>query len=82
MTGIYHRYLIFYRTVRYHVCDGDDFLFFAQVNFKAAGFTNMEFMRKGVIGDFRNYFDDQLGAEFDRFVEEKLANTDFTFEFK
>lgn len=52
------------------------------VNFKAAGFTNLEFMRKGVVGDHKNHFHGQLGEDFDKFVQDKLTNTDLRFEFK
>jgi len=51
------------------------------VNFKAAGFTNIEFMRKGIVGDFKNYFDEELEAEFDKYVEERLVGTDFNFAY-
>jgi len=51
------------------------------VNFKAAGFTNIEFMRKGIVGDFKNYFNKELEAEFDKYVEERLVGTDFNFAY-
>ena len=39
-------------------------------------------MRKGIVGDFKNFFDEQLEAEFDEFVKKRLANSDFRFAFE
>ena len=57
-------------------------IFSQQVNFKAAGYTKSDFMRKGVVGDFKNHFTEKLSADFDQYVEDRLVNTDFRFTFK
>ena len=32
------------------------------------------FIRKGVVGDWRNYFDQELSDEFDNWVKEELED--------
>ena len=66
----------------YNSYDNDWYIIHYQVNFKAAGYTQSDFMRKGVVGDFKNYFDEKLSADFDQYIEDRLINTDFQFTFK
>ena len=39
------------------------------------------FMRKGVIGDWKNYFSDEQSARLDALVNEKVAGTDLVFDY-
>ena len=39
------------------------------------------FMRKGVVGDWRNYFTDEQSAKLDALIHEKLNGTDLVFDF-
>lgn len=38
------------------------------------------FIRKGKVGDWKNYMSKELSEKFDRFTEENLKGTDFAFE--
>ncbi|XP_071955836.1 sulfotransferase 1C4-like isoform X1 [Antedon mediterranea] len=40
------------------------------------------FMRKGVVGDWKNYFTINQNAMFDKMYREKMKNTDLSFEFE
>ncbi|CAG9829239.1 unnamed protein product [Diabrotica balteata] len=40
------------------------------------------FIRKGVVGGWRPYFDDELNAEADRWIEENLNTFDLRFPSK
>ena len=42
---------------------------------------SFKFMRKGVIGDWRNYFTDELSAKMDTLIAEKLGNTGIVFDY-
>ena len=39
------------------------------------------FMRKGIIGDWRNYFSDEQSARMDAILDEKLAGTGLVFDY-
>ena len=39
------------------------------------------FIRKGKVGDWRNYFDEKMNAEWDPWIEEQLKGSDFKMEF-
>ena len=39
------------------------------------------FMRKGVVGDWRNYFTDEQSAKLDVLIREKLEGTDLVFDY-
>ncbi|XP_039285780.1 luciferin sulfotransferase [Nilaparvata lugens] len=41
---------------------------------------NEKFIRKGVIGDWKNYMSPELSAKFDKWMEENLKDTGLTFE--
>jgi len=38
------------------------------------------FIRKGKVGDWKNYMSEELSAKFDKFTEENLKGTDLAFE--
>jgi len=38
------------------------------------------FIRKGTVGDWKNYMSDELSAKFDKFTEDNLRGTDLVFE--
>jgi len=38
------------------------------------------FIRKGKVGDWKNYMSEELSAKFDKFTEENLKGTDLVFE--
>jgi len=38
------------------------------------------FIRKGTVGDWKNYMSEELSAKFDKFTEENLRGTDLVFE--
>ena len=40
------------------------------------------FIRKGIVGDWKNYFDDKMNAEWDPWIEKQLAGTGFQMEFE
>ncbi|XP_049544025.1 luciferin sulfotransferase-like isoform X2 [Anopheles darlingi] len=40
---------------------------------------HFEFMRKGIIGDYKNELSEEYIAKFDRFIEEQLAGSDFRY---
>ncbi|KAF2321425.1 hypothetical protein GH714_041018 [Hevea brasiliensis] len=40
---------------------------------------NTEFFRKGTIGDWKNYFSEEMGARLDKIIEEKLNSSGFSF---
>lgn len=42
---------------------------------------SFKFMRKGVIGDWRNYFTDELSARMDTLIAEKLGSTAIVFDY-
>lgn len=42
--------------------------------------TNLRFIRKGEIGDWKNYMSDDLSRRFDQWAEEHLEGTDLRFE--
>jgi hypothetical protein len=39
------------------------------------------FMRKGIIGDWKNYFSDEQSTKMDALVNEKVAGTDIVFDY-
>ena len=39
------------------------------------------FMRKGVVGDWRNYFTDEQSVKLDALICEKLEGTDLVFDY-
>ena len=39
------------------------------------------FMRKGVVGDWRNFFTDDQSAKLDELLREKLSGTDLVFDY-
>jgi len=38
------------------------------------------FIRKGKVGDWKNYMSEKVSAKFDKFTEENLKGTDLAFE--
>lgn len=38
------------------------------------------FIRKGKVGDWKNYMSEELSARFDKFTEDNLKGTDLIFE--
>lgn len=38
------------------------------------------FIRKGTVGDWKNYMSEELSAKFDRFTEENLRGSDLVFD--
>ena len=38
-------------------------------------------MRKGVVGDWRNFFTDDQSAKLDALLREKLSGTDLVFDY-
>lgn len=40
------------------------------------------FMRKGIVGDWKNYFTPEMNAEMDAWLEEKFGHTDLTFVYE
>ena len=40
------------------------------------------FIRKGVTGDWKNYFDDKMNREWDPWIEEQLAGSGFKMQFE
>ena len=42
---------------------------------------SFKFMRKGVIGDWRNYFTDELSARMDTLIAEKVGSTGIVFDY-
>lgn len=38
------------------------------------------FIRKGKVGDWKNYMSDELSAKFDKFTDDNLKGTCLTFE--
>lgn len=40
------------------------------------------FMRKGIVGDWKNYFDDKTSAEWDEWIKNELEGTDFKMVFE
>jgi hypothetical protein len=45
--------------------------------------TNVgKFMRKGIVGDWRNYFTLSQNQLFDETYKKKMADTDLSFEFE
>lgn len=38
------------------------------------------FIRKGKVGDWKNYMSNELSEKFDKFTEENLKGTDLAFE--
>ena len=40
------------------------------------------FIRKGIIGDWKNYFDDEMNNKWDPWIEKQLADTDFKMIFE
>lgn len=43
--------------------------------------TNMKFLRKGEVGDWRNYFTDEQNRRFDDLYEKKMAGTGLKLQF-
>ena len=39
------------------------------------------FIRKGKVGDWRNYFDEKMNAEWDPWIKEQLKGSDFKMEY-
>lgn len=52
------------------------------VNFKAAGFMDGDFMRKGIVGDWKNHFTPEMNQKLRQFEEEKLAGSSFSFTYE
>ncbi|XP_050437128.1 luciferin sulfotransferase [Adelges cooleyi] len=42
--------------------------------------SDQKFIRKGKVGDWKNYMSEELSAKFDSFTDENLKGTDLTFE--
>ena len=40
------------------------------------------FIRKGKVGDWKNYFDDQMNRDWDPWIEEQLKGSNFKMEFE
>ena len=40
------------------------------------------FIRKGIIGDWKNYFDDNMNEEWDPWIENQLAGSGFNMQFE
>ncbi len=40
------------------------------------------FIRKGVVGDWRNHFSEEANKEWDEWIEEELEGSDFRFQFE
>ncbi|XP_072025287.1 sulfotransferase 1C4-like [Amphiura filiformis] len=51
-------------------------------NVQREGEKHISFMRKGVVGDWKNYFTDEQNKAFDKLYEEKLSDTGLTFDFE
>ncbi|XP_078694282.1 sulfotransferase 1A3-like [Branchiostoma floridae x Branchiostoma belcheri] len=43
--------------------------------------SNAEFIRKGIVGDWKNHFTDQQNIAFDKMLEEKLSGTGLEYDF-
>jgi hypothetical protein len=45
--------------------------------------VNDDFVRKGKVGDYKNYFDDEMNERADKWIDEhlKLTGVEFPFEF-
>ena len=43
---------------------------------------NKNFIRKGMVGDWKNYFDDDLNKEWDKYIEESLGDSDYKMIFE
>uniref|UniRef100_A0A336N8V6 CSON009272 protein n=1 Tax=Culicoides sonorensis TaxID=179676 RepID=A0A336N8V6_CULSO len=42
----------------------------------------VKFIRKGQIGDWKNYMDDELSARFDKWIEDKFGGSGLEFEYE
>lgn len=42
----------------------------------------VKFIRKGQIGDWKNYMDDELSDRFDKWIEEKFGGSGLEFEYE
>lgn len=55
-------------------------------HWRKLGFLNLHeqggFMRKGIVGDWKNYFTPEMNAEMDAWLEEKFGHTDLTFVYE
>lgn len=40
------------------------------------------FIRKGMVGDWKNYFDDEMNNEWDPWIEKQLSGTGFRMNFE
>lgn len=40
------------------------------------------FMRKGIVGDYRNEMPEEYSERFDQFVAEQTAGSDFKFDYE
>lgn len=40
------------------------------------------FVRKGIVGDWKNHMSDTMAAKFDKWIEESTRGTDLTFSYK
>jgi len=40
------------------------------------------FIRKGIIGDWKNYFDDEMNNEWDAYIEKELSESGYTMRFE
>lgn len=43
---------------------------------------NAKFIRRGEVGDWKNYFTPELSAKFDRVIEEKTRGTGLVFDYE
>lgn len=43
---------------------------------------NGKFIRRGEVGDWKNYFTPELSSRFDRFIEEKTRGTGLVFDYE
>lgn len=44
--------------------------------------TNKHFIRKGVVGDWKNYMNEELSKKFDDWITENTKGTGLTFEYE
>uniref|UniRef100_A0A131XEK4 Putative sulfotransferase n=1 Tax=Hyalomma excavatum TaxID=257692 RepID=A0A131XEK4_9ACAR len=54
-------------------------------HWRKLGFVNLQeggFMRKGIVGDWKNYFTPDMNAQMDAWLEEKFGSTDLSFVYE
>jgi len=41
-----------------------------------------QFIRKGIVGDWKNYFDEAMNRDWDPWIQDQLKDTDFEMQFE